>query len=153
MERSIGIELRKLSNLSCRYFEQRTNKKEVDALTGTNGWIIGYIAGREAKGEAVYQRDLEAHFGITRSTASKVVSLMVQKGFILQQGVPEDRRLRRLVLTDKAAQVTRLMEEDHTNFENTLRQSFTEAELQTLFSLLDRLQGNLKKLDDKEAIL
>ena len=60
MERSIGIELRKLSNLSCRYFEQRTNKKEVDALTGTNGWIIGYIAGREAKGEAVYQRDLEA---------------------------------------------------------------------------------------------
>ena len=136
MERSIGIELRKLSNLSCRYFEQQTNKKEVDALTGTNGWIIGYIAGREAKGEAVYQRDLEAHFGITRSTA-----------------VPEDRRLRRLVLTDKAAQVTRLMEEDHQSFENTLRQGFTEAELQTLFALLDRLQGNLKKLDDKEAAL
>ena len=125
----------------------------MDALTGTNGWIIGYIARQNDKGNEVYQRDLEARFGITRSTASKVVSLMVQKGFILQQGVPEDRRLRRLVLTEKAAQVTRLMEEDHTNFENTLRQGFTEAELQTLFSLLDRLQGNLKKLDDKEAIL
>ena len=44
MERAIGIELRKLSNLTCRYFEQQTNKKTVDDITGTNGWIIGYIA-------------------------------------------------------------------------------------------------------------
>lgn len=151
MESAIGIKLRKLSNLSCRYFEQRTNKKQVDAITGTNGWIIAYIARREAQGEAVYQRDLETRFGITRSTASKVVSLMVQKGLISQEGVAEDKRLKRLALTEKAAQVTRLMEEDYQSFEATLRRGFTEAELQTLFSLLDRLQENLKRMDDKEA--
>ena len=47
MERALGIELRKLSNLTCRYFDQQTNKRAVDAVTGTNGWIIGYIARRE----------------------------------------------------------------------------------------------------------
>ena len=79
MERALGIELRKLSNLTCRYFDQQTNKRAVDAVTGTNGWIIGYIARREKEGREVYQRDLETRFGITRSTASKVVALMVQK--------------------------------------------------------------------------
>lgn len=151
MERAIGIELRKISNLSCRYFEQRTNKKQVDAITGTNGWIIGYIAGQEAQGKTVCQRDLEARFGITRSTASKVVSLMVQKELLAQESVPGDKRLKRLVLTEKALQVKRLMDEDYHKFENTLCRGFTAAELQTLFSLLDRLQENLKQMNEEEG--
>ena len=150
MECSIGIELRKLSNLSCRYFEQQTNKKEVDALTGTNGWIIGYIARQESLGNAVYQRDLESRFGITRSTASKVVNLMVQKGLVEQQSVPEDKRLKRLVLTERAQQVKRLMEEDHRKFEQTLRKGLSESDVRTLFSLLDRLKENLKEMDESE---
>ena len=80
MERYIGAELRRLSNLSCRYFERQAGKRQTEAITGTNGWIIGYIGRREERGEVVYQHDLESRFGITRSTASKVVSLMAQKG-------------------------------------------------------------------------
>ena len=150
MERAIGIELRKLSNLTCRYFEQQTNKKTVDDITGTNGWIIGYIAYQESKGQPVYQRDLETRFGVTRSTASKVVSLMMQKGLIEQQSVAEDRRLRRLALTPRAEEVKRLMDEDYDRFESTLRRGFSEGELQTLFSLLERLKENLTQMDEKE---
>ena len=150
MERAIGIELRKRANLTCRYFEQQTNKKTVDDITGTNGWIIGYIAYQESKGQPVYQRDLETRFGVTRSTASKVVSLMAQKGRVEQQSVPEDKRLRRLVRTPKAEEVKRLMDADHSSFEETLRRGFSESELQTLFSLLDRLKENLKRMDQRE---
>ena len=150
MERAIGIELRKLSNLTCRYFEQQTNKQKIEAVTGTNGWIIGYIAHQQAKGQPVYQRDLETRFGITRSTASKVVSLMMQKGLIEQQSVAEDRRLRRLALTPRAEEVKRLMDEDYDRFESTLRRCFSESELQTLFSLLERLKENLTQMDEKE---
>ena len=161
MERALGIELRKLSNLTCRYFDQQTNKRAVDAVTGTNGWIIGYIARREKEGREVYQRDLETRFGITRSTASKVVALMVQKGLIEQQSVPGDRRVvdrrvddllaRRLTLTPKAEEVKRMMDEDHEKFEATLRKGLSEEELATLFSLLDRLQENLRGMDVKEG--
>ena len=150
MERAIGVELRKLSNLTCRYFEQQTNKKQVDAITGTDGWIIGYIARRQQQGEAVYQRDLETHFGITRSTASKVIGLMVQKGLVEQQSVAEDKRLRRLALTEKAREVLRLMDEDHRHMESVLRRGFTGEELQTLFSFLDRLKDNLHQSDESE---
>jgi len=151
MERALGVELRRLSNQICRYFDQQTNKREVDAVTGTNGWIIGYIAKREAEGREVYQRDLETRFGITRSTASKVVALMVQKGLIEQQSVPGDRRVRRLTLTPRAEEVKRMMDEDHKNFEATLRRGLSEEELATLFSLLDRLQENLRGMDVKEG--
>lgn len=147
MERALGLELRRLSNLICRYFEQQTNKKTVDAVTGTNGWIIGYIARREAEGHEVYQRDLETRFGITRSTASKVVSLMVQKGLIEQLSVPEDRRIRRLMLTPRAKELTRLMDEDQKNFEITLRNGLSEQDISTLFSLLDHLQDNLRGMN------
>ena len=112
--------------------------------------IIGYIAYQESKGQPVYQRDLETRFGVTRSTASKVVSLMAQKGLVEQQSVPEDKRLRRLVLTPKAEEVKRLMDADHSSFEETLRRGFSESELQTLFSLLERLKENLTQMDEKE---
>jgi len=151
MEQSIGVELRRLSNLTCRYFEQQTNKKQVDAITGTNGWIIGYIARQEKEGRQVCQRDLEARFGITRSTASKVVSLMAQKGLLDQQSVPEDRRLKQLVLTERARQVALLMEEDHQQFEQTLRRGFSEEELETLFFLLEKLKSNLRQMNEKEG--
>ena len=67
-----------------------------------------------------------------------------------QQSVPEDKRLRRLVLTPKAEEVKRLMDADHSSFEETLRRGFSESELQTLFSLLDRLKENLKRMDQRE---
>ena len=143
MERLIGVELRRLSNLTCRYFDQLANKKRVDAITGTNGWIICYIARQNEQGNDVFQRDLESRFGITRSTASKVVNLMVHKGLIEQQSVPGDKRLKKLCLTERSLELKHLMDEDRMRFEQTLRSGFAPEEIDTLFSLLDRLQKNL----------
>ena len=151
MDRLIGVELRRLSNLTCRYFDQQANKKRVDAITGTNGWIIAYIARQNDKGNEVFQRDLEGRFGITRSTASKVVNLMVQKGLIEQRGVPGDKRLKKLCLTEKSLEVKHLMDEDRRQFEETLRKGFSEEEITTLFDMLDRLQQNVKEMNGKDG--
>ena len=101
-KKSIGCEIRVLSNLIHRCVENAPNKKKVDRITGANAWIIDYISEQNEKKRDVYQRDLENQFGITRSTASKVVNLMVQKGLIERQNVLEDARLKRLVLTERA---------------------------------------------------
>ena len=150
MERYIGAELRRLSNLSCRYFERQAGKRQTEAITGTNGWIIGYIGRREERGEVVYQHDLESRFGITRSTASKVVSLMAQKGLVEQLSVEGDRRKKQLRLTRKAREVTQMMNEDRRHFEQMLRRGFSADELETLFSFLDRLHANLSEKEEIE---
>lgn len=135
----IGIELRYLNNLIRRYVDNKLHKKYIDSVTGTNGWIIAYIA---AHGD-VFQKDLEAEFGITRSTASKVVGLMVQKGLIEHRSVPQDARLKKLVLTDKALELSKLMNQDHEAVEKTLKKGFTEEELSNLHSYIERMKQNI----------
>jgi len=150
MERALGLELRTLSNLTRRYFEQYSHKKCIEAITGTNSWIIAYIGQQTDENRDVYQRDLETRFGITRSTASKVINLMVQKGLIERQSVAHDTRLKKLMLTERALEIKRLMDEDHARFEEALRKGFDEDELQMLFTCLDHMKENLKGLSKEE---
>ena len=138
----IGKELRSLNNQIRRYFENKTNKKTVDAATDTNAWIIAYIA--DHADQDVYQRDLEEAFGVTRSTASKVVNLMVQKGLIERQSVKHDARLRKLVLTPKAMEIRTLMEEDHILIEAQVVKDFTEEEILQLNSYIQRIKQNVR---------
>ena len=152
MEKALGLELRKLSNLIRRYFEQYSHKKCIDAITGPNSWIIGYICDKTEAGEEVYQRDLQTRLGITRSTVSKVVDLMVQKGLLARQSVERDARLKKLVLTEKSMELKKLMDEDRIRFETALRKGFDEEELTQLFAYLDRMKNNLKELSREEPL-
>jgi len=145
MDRSLGLELRRLSNLANRYFEQSTNRRLVDEITGANGWIIGFIGHRSEEGHPVYQKDLESRMGITRSTASKVINLMAVKGLIEQQSVPGDKRLKRLVLTERGLEIKQMIDEDHRMFEETMKQGLTPEELEQLFSLIDRVKRNVEQ--------
>ncbi len=139
--KSVAIEMRSLSHLIMRYFDRSSNKKSVQNITGANGWIIGYIAENEDRD--VFQRDLEEEFGVTRSTASSVVNLMVEKGLIERQSVPYDARLRKLSLTDRSLEISKLMVEDVKKLEEKLTKGFSEEELQLLLSFFDRMKTNM----------
>ena len=60
----------------------------------------------------IYQKDLEKKFSVTRSTASKVVKLMVQKGLIVREEVESDARLKKLILTEKALNMHEAIKSD-----------------------------------------
>lgn len=137
----IGMELRSLNNLIRRYFEFSSHKKEIETITGNNGWIIGFLS--ENEGREIYQKDLEDHFTITRSTASKVLSLMERKHLIQRQAVAQDARLKRIVLTEKAKKIAGLMCMDAERMERTLLQGFTGEEVKTLYSYLERMKKNI----------
>ena len=74
---TIGRELRKLHNAIRRHVDNSPIRHEIENITGTNGWIIVFLADRRDRD--IYQRDIEREFGITRSTASKVL-LTVRRG-------------------------------------------------------------------------
>ncbi|MGX8710219.1 MAG: MarR family winged helix-turn-helix transcriptional regulator [bacterium] len=141
----IGLELRSLNNMIRRYFEFSSHKNEIETITGNNGWIIGYLADNADKD--IFQKDLEDHFTITRSTASKVLSLMEQKGLIQRQAVAQDARLKKLVLTEKAWKIKGLMREDAERMERTLTNGFTEEEVETLYSYLQRMRTNISNMN------
>lgn len=147
--KSIGKELRSLNNVIKRYVENLTNFQHAKNVTGTNSWIIAYLA--ENQDKEIYQKDLEKQFSVTRSTASKVISRMEEKGLILREEVPSDARLKRLVLTPAAIDMHYAIMEDLKKLESNLADGFTQEELDTLLSYMDRLKDNVERvlLDDQ----
>ncbi len=144
-ERRLGIQLRNVNNMIKRNIINQPTNKLMDKLTGTNTWLIAYIAEQTDKGKDVFQKDIEETFGITRSCVSKVISLMEQKGFIQREAVAYDARLKKLTLTDEASKYAKSMREDADEMEKKLIAGFTEAEIDKLCEYLERIVGNLEK--------
>ena len=143
----INTELRILSRNINNYFINYGNRKKIEKITGSGGWIISYIA--ENYNRDVFQRDLEKEFDITRSTASKNVDLLVENGFITREPVDYDARLKKLVLTEKAREVFKIMRSDRADLETQMLEGFSDDEKKQLRSFLKRIAANL---DVKEEI-
>ena len=74
-ERHVGREIHRLSHL----FKRALDEGAPPEMTGTQGRIIGFLwhnAERE-----MFQRDIEAEFGIRRSTATGILQLMKKTAF------------------------------------------------------------------------
>lgn len=137
----IGVELRSINNLIRRYFEFSSHRNEIERATGNNGWIIVYLADHAE--QDIYQKDIEEHFTIARSTASKVLTLMEQKGLIQRLAVAQDARLKRIVLTKRSWQIREIMAEDAEKLESTLAEGFCQEEIETMLSYLKRMKRNI----------
>ena len=95
-DKLISTQLRGLSHRIHRFLENSPNKKAIDSITGTHGWIIAFLSCNKDKD--IFQKDVEREFDVTRSTASKVIDLMEQKGLVRREKVSKDARLKKLVL-------------------------------------------------------
>lgn len=141
--KNIGIELRSLSNVIMRHIEGRARAQSCDVLTGSNGWILGYLL--QNADRAVYQRELEEAFSITRSTASKVVNLMEKKGLVERETAEHDARMRRLALTEKAEALAREMRRESENLSRILTRDFSPEEIENLYEYIGRMKKNLRE--------
>ena len=70
---------------------------------------------------------------------------MEQKGLVEKRSVSYDARLKKLVLTEKSEAIAHLMSDDMAKLESVLTDGFSESELDTLYSYIDRMKNNLKK--------
>lgn len=149
--RDIGRRFRMINNAIRRYVDRTSEmKSELDNLTCSNGWIIGHLDHMEKLGRDVLQRDFENDFGITRSTVSKVLSLLEKKGMIERVSVSHDARLKKIILTDRSRDISRKMREEFKRTEERLTRGFSDEELKTLCGFLDRIQQNLENNDNNE---
>ena len=142
-EKRLGFEIRTLSNTIKRYFEFSSHKNEIETVTGNNGWIIGFLSKNADKGKDIYQKDIEDHFNITRSTVSNVLTLMEQKGLIQRLPDEQDARLKKIVLTSKAAGLSEILREDADRMEQTLTKDFTKEEIDTMYCFIQRMKDNI----------
>ncbi len=144
-EKCIGMEIRSLGNLTMRLIDKKSHKEKIDDATGTNGWILRFLAEAEEENRDIFQRDIEKKFCVTRSTVSKVLTLMEQKGMIERHNVHGDARLKKIVMTDRARELNKLMRDDSIMLESVLSRGLTEEERTTFFKLTEKIKSNLKE--------
>ena len=138
----IPAQLRRVDNLIFRRLNQFSRANGVEQTTPMHGWIIEYLY--RHRDTPVFQRDIEREFSITRSTVTNILQLMERKGYIQRQSVPQDARLKQLVLTEEGV---RFHENTILSFHQTddyVANLLTEEENAELLRLLNKLRDALK---------
>lgn len=88
-------------------------------------------------------RDACTVHGIRSAMASMATESLIQNGLMLRQNDLKDRRVRRLVPTEKAASIIREGRTIQERFAKTLRQGVTEQEIEVFLRVADKLIANV----------
>ncbi len=140
---AIGFEIKTMSNLIKRRLDESGLDKDLEGLTGMQGWIIGFIARKEKENMDVFQRDLEKEFDIRRSTVTGLIKLMEQNQLITREPVARDRRLKNLKLTARSRSIHKRVSEKFRQMEDRLRTGISEQELNQFFEILGKIKKNI----------
>lgn len=119
-------------------------------LTGQQSFIIRYLS--ERQGEVVYPKDIERRFNLTHPTVSGLLQRLESKGFLTCEPDPDDRRYKRLALTEKAAECQKEIWQHIQSLEKTMTTGMSEEEADTLVRLLDLVAKNLDVSLDYDRI-
>ena len=144
MEKRIGKRIKCVSTKIKREIDNLDSIKSLENASGTNGFILAYINNSKTD---VYQKDIEREFGITRSTASNIISLMEKKDLIVRQKVSGDQRLNKLCITEKASEYVNAFFNDLKKLDATLKQNIDDKDLDIFFKVLDQIEKNLDRKD------
>lgn len=138
----IPAQLRRVNNLIFRKIGQIARTNGVEAVTPMHGWIMEYLY--RNSDTPVFQRDIEREFSITRSTVTNILQLMERKGYIERQSVPQDARLKRLVLTEKGACIREKTMQALHQTDEFVESLLTPEENAELLRLLNKLRKGLQ---------
>ena len=138
----LPAQMRRVNNLIFRKINQFHRENEVEDVTPMHEWILSYLFWH--RDEPIYQRDIEREFSITRSTVTNILQLMERKGYIERQSVPQDARLKRLVLTEKGACIREKTMQALHQTDEFVESLLTPEENAELLRLLNKLRKGLQ---------
>lgn len=139
--RKLGIEIHIADLLLKRAGDSCEEIAKEKQLTGTHGYILGYLA--HHADTPVYQKDIEQHFGIRRSSASNVLTLMEKNGLIRRLAVDEDARLKRIVMTPKGEALHTDTVKAFERISQTALCGVDPKDLDVFYNVLNLIQRNL----------
>ena len=118
-------------------------------LTDTQAIVLHYIL-FESRKRDVFGKDLESYFGIKASSVNSIINYLETAGYVRREPVKEDRRLKKLVATERAREIeTWLMEIIHYGVVDIFA-GFTEEEMQELKRLMEKMQVNLTSMAERK---
>jgi len=112
------------------------------------GGILGFLYHQGER--AVYQKDIEKEFRISRATATNTLQGMEKNGLIVRKSQDKDARLKRILMTEPARKCHEQVENHMRYMDRRMLQGLTEAEIAELYRLLGKLMDNLESMENEE---
>lgn len=141
-EPEIGHEIRSIQ----RMIHHRVEKTRTDSgstLTFVQTRTLTFLLMNQNRD--MYQKDVEKELNIRRSTATEILNVLERDGYVQRQMAESDRRLKKLIVTDKAKDLGMRMFEDMQRLEKLLKQNISEADLAIFFRVAAQIKQNLKE--------
>ena len=136
--RHLGHRVRILSQA----IRQEIDRKLTDLdLTGQQSFIIRYLS--EQQDQVVYPKDIERRFNLTHPTVSGILQRLEAKGFLTCEPDPDDRRYKRITLTEKADECQKEICQHIQSMEKQMTNGMSETDVASLIRLLDLAAQNL----------
>ncbi len=148
-KKTIGRHLVEVNNLMHREIKADTQEQKggthSESISHSASCIIAYLY--DNKNTDIFQKDIEQEFQLRRSTVSKVLTHMEEKGHIQRIPVKEDKRLKKIALTDKTEKIAQKLILSRQQLDKKMVEGLTDSELDILVSILEKIKKNLSQED------
>ena len=147
VQRLTGLIISSLDNSIKRAVGRRMHVfEERFGLTPTQNWVLAYINARNVENTDVFQRDIEAHFNIQRSTATGILQLMEKNGLISRVSLDSDARMKRIVVTEKGREVCEMSRSAKDEMETELLAGISPEDMAVFLRVCEAMGENANKI-------
>lgn len=111
-------------------------------FSGAQGRTLHFLLAEHTKSD-VFQKDIEAEFGLRPPTATALLKELEQRGLIRKEPVSYDARRKKIVVTEKALKYKDCVLKGLDKLNQKLIAGISEEEMQVFFSVTDKMLKNL----------
>ncbi|MFW6196738.1 MAG: MarR family winged helix-turn-helix transcriptional regulator [Thermoplasmatota archaeon] len=137
-DKSIHKLLHKVYKKTMMEFKQKL--EPYDFTRGEFPFLIGLLR----NGDGVTQKEICEKIPISKSTTSKMVNNLIDKGYLRKEKDKEDRRANRIYFTEKKEEIENIVKELDEKAEEMMLKDFEDEEKEQLKKFLIRILNNIE---------
>lgn len=138
-----GREVQRIANRFRRLGDENLQK---EGITISQLRVIAFIS-KNGNAGTVYQKDLEEHLCVRRSSVTSLLQNMEKSGILTRGGSEKDARVKTLVLTEKGKKLDEKLICYINTLEEKLMEGFSLEEKNLLQGFLFRMIENLENVE------
>lgn len=142
IDNKLGFCMHKLDAEIKKWMDADMQAAGYDEVTLTHGWILKYLY--DNRDRDTYQRDIEKHFSIGRSTVTTIIQLMEKRNLVRRESVECDARLKKVVLTEKGLQHHDHVVGNFNKIHEAVYGSLTQEEKEFMLRIMDKLSEKIE---------
>lgn len=143
MNKNLAIsKISKIRNEVVDYIESEQKKCGIEGLVVSHGNILDILYENDGK---LTMKEISEGINRSKSTVTQLVDRLLKAQYVTKELSAEDKRYTYIVLTEKGLSIKKDFKEISQNVMKQFFKDFTEAEIEILLLLLDRVIHNFTR--------